>query len=299
MAPAKPEPSAAPLTTAGIQQRIDDERRRLLIEQNLAHSLAGQRLAPLEAGDDEALDRFEAQIAACTERQFRIQERLEILEQRLTEAQERETQANLDAIAARANKAREIGEKLIRSEYRKHAEALASVLSKLHAIDTFIDARNRELERGGHELVSSPNIIRCRHGRHWEETVRKRVGIAEAAHPHHEAYYSAPSLRHESHHDEFVMVNGERVARFVEVETVESRFEPGDFPDPLYACTVPAVGPAPEGEGLTPLWNGRRQEPDAHLLEALQSEIDGDGVMAKAGKSAARLLAAIVPGAGA
>src|SRR5688500_17892942 len=105
MAPAKPETSAAPLSAAGIQQRIDDERNRLLIEQNLAHSLAGQRLAPLEAGDDEALDRVEAQVAACIERQFRIQERLEILEQRLTQTQEREAQAELDAIAARANKA--------------------------------------------------------------------------------------------------------------------------------------------------------------------------------------------------
>jgi len=58
-------PPLAALSSADVQTRIDDERSRLLIEQNLEHDLTGQRIAPLrrqravryEGSEDEPLAR--------------------------------------------------------------------------------------------------------------------------------------------------------------------------------------------------------------------------------------------------
>jgi hypothetical protein len=69
-------------------------------------------------------DRVEAQINQCRDRQFRIQERLEILEKRLAEANDREAGANLDAIASAFEPgARVHARRRSASSQRRHAPA--------------------------------------------------------------------------------------------------------------------------------------------------------------------------------
>lgn len=243
-----------PLNSTELQTRIEAERGRLLIEQNLHVDLEGQRLAPLEAGDDEALDRVEAQINACNDRQARIQERLEILERRLTEATDREESNRLDAIAARGNRARELGEALIR-EYGELAPKLAAILERLAACEDIIEDTNNILHRAkrDQDMVRSPNAIRCRPRRTWTEMVRKTVGPREPGHPLYGHNYSQTPACHPV---QKVFGNGVEYDVFVEADVEVEMTDCGDRPDALYkAAVLPAVGPAPDvNTGLPPLW---------------------------------------------
>lgn len=144
--------TAPPLASTGIQQRIDAERARLLVEQNLETELTTQRVAPLEAGDDEALDRIEAQINACRDRQFRIQERVELLNGRL-EAAAKEDEAR--ATEFRLKVAKEI-EKLVAPavhEYEVLAQKTAAALAHLAAVDSAVSKLANELYERGHYNV--------------------------------------------------------------------------------------------------------------------------------------------------
>jgi hypothetical protein len=77
--------------------------------------------ASREAGDDEALDRVEAQINAYHDRQARIQERLEILERRLAEAPSTERNNELDRLTEQAQERHATAVKLITIAYPKLA----------------------------------------------------------------------------------------------------------------------------------------------------------------------------------
>ena len=142
-----------PATSDDVANRIHGERRRLLIEQNLEVELNKQRIAPLEAGDDEALDRVEAQISQCLDRQSRIRERIEILEQRLAGSVERERSAALDALTVRADEARILGVKLTHATYPKQAKALVATLKELADIEALIQGVNAELVGTGRSPV--------------------------------------------------------------------------------------------------------------------------------------------------
>jgi chaperonin cofactor prefoldin len=234
-------PTLAALSSADVQTRIDDERRRLLIEQNLEHDLTGQRIAPLEAGDDAALDRVEAQINQCRDRQFRIQERLEILEKRLTEANERAAGANLDVIADRANRARELGERLIKSEYTKHARALAAVLQKVAAVDALIQQSNLTLSAAGRHEVAASNAIRCTPSQWVEFVERKTVHVNDPRHPLHGLVQSSMSGRSYNRIDTKAPVESTS-----EVDIEGSELLGGQYPQPLYAeVTLPTIDPMP------------------------------------------------------
>jgi hypothetical protein len=265
-----------PLSSTELQTRIDAERRRLLIEQNLHVDLEGQRLAPLEAGDDEALDRVEAQINACNDRQARSQERLEILERRLIEATERERQQDLDAVAARADRARILGEMLI-AEYARHAPKLAELIERLAACDQIIEEANGILSRANRDkdMVPSPNAIRCRPRRRWTEIVRKEVGPRDPGHPlFGKQYYQTPA----SHPVQKVYDANDRTEYdvFVEADVEVEMTDCGDRPDALQdAIVLPAVGPAPDpNTGLLPLWDHdrhtSRRASDAVLAEVME-----------------------------
>ncbi|MBA8888900.1 hypothetical protein FHW12_003136 [Dokdonella fugitiva] len=258
-----------PLNSIELQTRIDAERSRLHIEQNLLVDLEGQRLAPLEAGDDEALDRVEAQINACNDRQSRIQERLEILERRLTEATERERQQDLDAVAARGHRARVLGEQII-AEYGKRAPELAALIERLAACDQIVNEANTILSRANRDsdLIPSPNAIRCRPRRRWTETVRKTVGPSDRGHPAYGLEYTR------ARHSPTVHVGREAFDLFVEADVEVEMTDCGDRPDPLQdAVVLPALGPAADANtGLVPLWD-RGSNHRACASEAVVAEV--------------------------
>jgi hypothetical protein len=254
-ADAKEQP-LSPLNSADVQARIDDERRRLLVEQNLEHDLTGQRIAPLEAGDDAALDRVEAQLNQCKDRQFRIQERLEILESRLTVAAETEQAAELDVIEARANKARELGEKLIRTEYVKLAKPMAEFLRKVRALDGFVEQANRRLVKGGRDGVRASNGVRCAPSETLTETERRRVGVGQPEHP----YYGRAVMV--SNEKAQVFGTGEYVNTFVEVDVPVTRRRAGWQKVPLHDEIVLGTADAEPGA----LWDsGVARKVDASI----------------------------------
>lgn len=268
--------NAIALTSTEVQTRIDDERRRLLIEQNMEADLTGQRIAPLEAGDDVALDRVEQQLNQCRERQFRIQERIELLEVRRSAAIDAEASAELDSLATRAERAREYGERLI-ADYARRAPELAALLGRLAAVDQVIEQANRTLHAADRASIVSPNGVRCRAGRRWTEKVMRDVDLQHPSHPFHgRATPMGGSSMPGNTVPRMASVHGDQgrtcpVVMNVEVE--EQRRGPGDFPDPIYeTARLPGVGPALPGHGIASLWDG---DASAEDVAAVIAEIDG------------------------
>lgn len=182
-------PNAA-LSSAEIEARIQNERQRLLAEQKMERELSDQRLAPLEAGDDDALDQVEAQINACRDRQFRIQERIEILETRVETARENEQSATLDKIAEQAERARFVGESLIRSEYKNLALGLREFLIKISLLQEFITRSNKTLVEGDRSSV--PGVETFRDEAETSETAIEAVRVEpyDERHPRCREYFS-------------------------------------------------------------------------------------------------------------
>ena len=164
--------------TANIEARIVAERKRLFDEQALQVELEKQRLIPLEQGNDEVLDEIEQKIAKSIERAERVQERIALLENRLTESKSLDESARLDELAASAERVRDEGEKIIRTEYVKAAKTLASVLAKLRDNDELIATANTELERAKRPTIASANNIRCRPPELFVWTERKSLLLA-------------------------------------------------------------------------------------------------------------------------
>lgn len=238
-------------TSADIQARIDSERTRLSSEQKIERDLAAQRLVPLEAGDDEALDAVEASINACRDRQLRIQERLEILETRKADALEEEADARLDAIAAKATEARERGNALIRQDYVRQARALSKTLAKLAAIDRFIRQANQELESGGRDPLENSNDFRCRPSEYRTVTVSREVGIGNPEHPGHGKATVAHSGGNRGWGEFVRFVDGSKLPTYMAVELEERQHIPSIFRKPLYeAIELPT--PSVEGD---PIWD--------------------------------------------
>jgi hypothetical protein len=220
-------------TAADIEQRIRDERNRRLGEQNLEVDLNKQRLAPLEQGDDVALDRIEEQIGQCQDRQSRIQERLEILEKRLASALANDQGAHLDTVAARAQRAREAGERAIKVDYPKAARTLAAVLHRIAAADGLIARANAELERGGREQVPDSNSIRCTPIQRITSTRRETVGLRDPRHPLHGLVGFSDSGQ-----SAFRLDNKQSVELTAEVEIENTATVGGHFPQPLYSVVA-------------------------------------------------------------
>jgi hypothetical protein len=259
------------LSSTELDERIRAEGQRLLIEQNLEQGLAQQRLAPLEAGDDAALDRIEQQINECRDRQIRIQERVDLLNRRVEEARQRERDAELDHVVAVANRAREIGERLITEDYAEHAAVLVEVLGKLAAINALIDAANQRTTGTDRKNVAKPNLIRCHPGREWTEKETVRVGIHDRDHPH----YGKAELSTNNPNVAYLKDGGETVPATMVIEReVLRRADMRREPDLVGSVVLPGVGPAPEGSGLTALWDERKAREAAANLPSLRAEIE-------------------------
>jgi len=244
---AKTESPSSPRTVTEIQTRIGEERHRLLSEQNLYATLEGQRIAPLEAGDDEALDRVEEKIVKCLERQARIEERIELLQKRLDESVESERNADLDAIEARASTLREQGERLIRTEYPKLAGQLGSLLKRLQLIDAAIERENRTLQQAGRDQVPASNYVRCTPAKYLDfiETIN-----VHPSDPRHSMHANAvPSRRTQGREEHAVWVDSRDSSKIIECESIQVQTRErigGLYPPPLHEIIVlPAVEPIP------------------------------------------------------
>ena len=237
---AKPTPNeSAAATSAGsddIRTRIASERERLKAEEARELQFMQDRLPPLESGDDAALDAVEQSISDSRTAQLRIQERIELLTARLSDAEQRDERDRIAALRARAEKAREIGEREIREVYAVHAAALAWSLRKLRAVDQFIENTNRALEGSGLPGVASPNNARGRPSR--SETVKRkhRVGIGDPRHPYYGKVTNWPSnTNHDSDWNPTLQVgHGVTTTWYVEIEEEQKIYHPACWQSPLY-----------------------------------------------------------------
>lgn len=207
--------------SAKIEAEIADESKRAEAAAAAEAQLKSARADALLAGDGKELDRIDAALATSSRDASRRAERVELLQSKLQEAQEREEGERLDAIAARADKARRMGEELLRKDYAKQAAALAETLTKLRAIDHFINEQNRVLDSNGRNTIARSNDVRHILPRSEKIRRRKRVGIAEALHPNHrewrESNYQEPSAHGPP--SEFISLpSSKNVPRFTEVE---------------------------------------------------------------------------------
>lgn len=255
-------------TSGDLEARIAAERQRLLSEQNLESELTMQRLAPLEAGDDEALDRVEQNLNACCDRQMRIQERIELLECRLEKARESEADAALDHLVRRAEQARKMGDDLIRGDYTKQAVALARTLTTLSTLDAVIADVNRQLAMADRERVANVGAFRSFPGHDITRTVRKLVGIDHVQHPGH-----GVGIAHRID-DGYALRDGRKVPLFVEADVVETECLPAQWRDSLSkGVRLPGAGPC-DAEGRLPeIWSGNG---DGHINTDTLTNLIGD-----------------------
>lgn len=227
--------------SAKIQAEIDAESKRAEEAAAADARLREARGDALLADDTKELDRIDAQLVASSRDAGRRAERVKLLEGKLAQAQEREKAQEIDAIAARAEKARKLGEELIRKDYAKQAAALADTLMKLRAIDKFIENQNWLIDRAGRPVVASPNALRHIMPRTETRKVRKIVGIGESAHPHHEEWrqteYRGQNLFGEQPAN-VTLRNGQSVPRNMEVEVVETYHHSPTWATPLHEDVV-------------------------------------------------------------
>jgi hypothetical protein len=266
---------AAPAASTEVRARIEAERQRLDAEEARELQLMRDRLPPLEAGDDAALDAVEASINDSRGAQLRIQERIQLLTARLGEAEEREERERLDAVRERADRARQAGEKLLRDTYGPQAKALADTLLKLLAVDRFVRNQNRILDRAGQEPVASANDMRHVPARVEAVRVMERVGLSQPEHPQHAAWERAQAKAGKAHiaggnRSDIVVLDGKSVPRNVEVEVVKQVRHPGERADPVYEILsrVPALG-----GGENPLFWLRELVDDDERLAAVAAEL--------------------------
>lgn len=143
---------------AGLEQ-LRARRRRALVEdgQTDQRQLHEKRKKALAKGDEgevdrldaeigKAVDLLEADIAYAEKVVAREKDRLQVLNDDLTQAKASEHERKMDALYARADAARKIGEALIRNEYTQLSAKMVDVFTKLVAIKIFIRDANAELE---------------------------------------------------------------------------------------------------------------------------------------------------------
>jgi len=166
------------------EQRITALRETITTSESRITELNVQRQAALAGDDDTIVDKIDVELAMLSKRIQLSNERIVVAEAAEREAAELAEQDKLDAIAARADKARKLGEALL-PEYAGASLKLASILSKLSAIDNLIRESNQTLSAAGRDVIASPNAMRCKPLTYLERTERRLVGIGEPEHPMH------------------------------------------------------------------------------------------------------------------
>jgi hypothetical protein len=274
----------APIGSAaeGIAARIAAERERLAAEEANERELIDRCKAIIADADDATLDELELKIGSSRSRQLRLIARVDALIPQLIAANEAAQAVELDALRARADQARILGESLIR-EFAKLAKPLIPLLRKSYAIEAFIEESNQRLVAAGREAIASPNAIRCRQGQTFNRTSKRVVGIGEPLHPHH----ADVSPAYLGFGGDLVRLNdGSTCERFMEIDVVEPELVHADYPDPLHLATyLPGIRPAADDEQhAAPLWDASHATVDEAALRSIEAELDADPAV-NAGKA--------------
>jgi len=208
------------------QERIASLRTSIAADEQAIAELRIKRTALLATDDDSAIGKIDTEIERLQRRIGLSQERVAATEQAERDAAQQAHEQHLDALAAKAEKARGIGTTLLQ-DYAKHAGALAAVLSKLSAVENLIDDANRTLAKEGRTTVAPVNAERCRAARTEARTTRRMVGIGEDCHP----------LKNIAVTDEWGItrnrLTGELMELFSEEEVAQHVMIPGIFAEPL------------------------------------------------------------------
>jgi len=269
-----------------IAARITTEQQRLATEEAVETSLAAERQRLLVDGTDTETAEIEHRIEGSRTNQARIRERIALLSGQLDQAHADAKEADLDNLAARADRAREYGERLI-ADYAKRAPEVAALLGRMAAVEAVIEQSNGILHKAGRAVVESANLVRCRMGRRWTEKVMRDVDLQHPAHPFHgRATPMGGASIPGNDIKRMANIDGGGTCEIVmSVEVEEQRSDPGDFPDPLYeTARLPGVGPSPPGHGIASLWDG---DVPADAVAAVIAEIDGKPPITKPAKRAA------------
>jgi len=208
------------------QERIASLRTTIATDEQTIAELRIKRTALLTADDDDAIGKIESEIDRLQRRIGLSQERIAATEQAERDAAQQAHEQHLDALAAKAEKARSIGTGLLQ-DYAKHAGALAAVLSKLAAVEHLIDDTNRTLAKASRTTIAPVNAERCRAARTESQTTRRTVGIGEACHP---LYDVADTDMNGITRNR---LTGEQIERFSEQDVTERVMIPGIFAEPL------------------------------------------------------------------
>jgi hypothetical protein len=239
--------------------RIVAEKAAIAQAESRIGEFEAKRKQALLDSDGRALDAADAELNSTRVAVSRGLERIELLESRLNDEREQARNAELDALAARATKAREVGEKLISTKYAAAARQISTVLGQLSAIDEFIAQANRELGKADRPILSSTNTVRCRPPQTTEVVERQRLGVGNPEHPYHGR--AEPSqIRGKAR----VTATGEYIDSFGEFDVRVVRRVPGHFPEALQNTVVlPSVEP-----DAPPFWPpGEAVDPHAVLAE--------------------------------
>jgi hypothetical protein len=251
-----------------VQAEIAAEEKRAALATAEEAKLKTARTDALLADDQKEVDRIDAQLATIGRDAERRRERVALLTSQLEKAQERERNEDLDKVAARTDRARELGESLIRKEYAKAAAALADVLHKIHAIDVFISGQNRILEKGDREQINSPNAIRTKPAWTEKRMLRQRLGIDNPRHPLHDRWNAKAGFYTRDHSGTgptyTKLLDHTEVEAYAEVEYEVEESHTPDWKYPLYE-EVKFIANA--GTDRTPLFNSESSDHHERLAK--------------------------------
>jgi len=258
----------------GIASRIATERDRLAAEEAAERDLIARRKSILANGDDAEIDKIENGIGTSRSKQLRMIERLDLLGEQLLKANADATSGELDAIAARAERTRQAGERLIEVKYPKVALAMAKILGELALIDEALDRDNRALDAAGRKTVPKPNQVRCRLTVRIESSERMQLGLGDSRHPlHHEV---EPSIGGDVWYRKGTR---ERVPTFGDFDVPVVKTIQGDWPAPLWeAITLPPSEaqplPHPDTKArIAPIWNSRSFKATTEDIAQLHADL--------------------------
>jgi hypothetical protein len=243
-----------------VQERIIKEREAINNASAHIAKLTDVRVQELEAGNDTRVDEIESEIRAAETAVARGEERLALLEQRLSDAQTEEAEAELDALAAQAAHARKVGERLILGDYTKAAAAVVTVLSKLKAVDDFISSVDDRLQQAGRQRIDTSNGVRCQARQVIKGTRTERIGAGDPRRPDHtdiEISHDGKSCRHR--------VTKQAIPMFADFDMPYTEIIQGYGQDPLQdSVRLPSV--ATDG---TSYWPPLKAEDRSALLRQL------------------------------
>lgn len=236
-------------TSAQIDAEIAREQEQAAAAVAAADSaesaVQAERDAAILSGNQKAVDAIDAKLAERTGELRRSADmrtkRVALLQAKRDDALAREEREYLDKIQADAERARLIGEDIIRKEYAKAAGAMAIALRKLRAIDWRISRCNDALDKAGRAMVESPNAIRHDRPRTEQVTTRRRVNISNPNHPNHAEWMAVEAKRGiqiltstESASETVHLPQSGEVQKWVDVDVTNEVSHPPTWAKPLY-----------------------------------------------------------------